>query len=303
LAAANKNRTPRPIDGLSHVDYIDLVFRKGALVPGVEEVSTSWRRCLTTHHLDPEIQAAPHIITEKEIKDSRESLRNLILHAQEELDRLYAIVGPQQYVVLLCDRDGIAIHHRGDESLADAFKYWGIWLGGVWSEQIEGTNGIGTCITDQRPVIVHRGQHFRTRHSNLSCAGAPIFDPLGRLAAVLDTSSMSPQTTEQSLSLALAATKASARGIEERIFRQHFRQAWNVAAAPCGGSDVAVLLAVDNDQRILGADQIARRIFSLNDDVLNRGIGLKTIFEYDSSIFRCKRMQDVAARLLRTGTD
>ena len=147
MAAANKNRTQRSIDGLSHVDCIDLVVRKGTLVPGVEEVAASWRRCLTAHHLDPEIQTAPHIITEKEIKDSREPLRNVILHAQEELDRLYAIVGPQQYVVLLCDRDGVAIHHRGDESLADAFKYWGIWLGGVWPEQIEGTNGIGTCIT------------------------------------------------------------------------------------------------------------------------------------------------------------
>jgi len=199
LASRNTNRTQRSVDGPSHVDSIELVLRKGALVPGVEEVATSWRRCLTAHHLDPEIQTAPHIITEKEVKDSRESLRNLILHAQEELDRLYAIVGPQQYVVLLCNKDGVAIHHRGDESLADAFKYWGIWLGGVWSEQIEGTNGIGTCITEQRPAMVHRGQHFRTRHSSLSCAGAPIFDPLGRLAAVLDTSSMNPQTTEQSL--------------------------------------------------------------------------------------------------------
>jgi AraC-like DNA-binding protein len=303
LAAANKNRTQRSIDGLSHVDCIDLAVRKGTLVPGVEEMATSWRRCLTAHRLDPEIQAAPHIITEKELRDSREPLRNLILHAQEELDRLYAIVGPQQYVVLLCDRDGVAIHHRGDESLADAYKDCGIWLGGVWSEQIEGTNGIGTCITDQRATTVLRDQHFRTRHSNLSCAGAPIFDPLGRLAAVLDTSSMNPQTTEQSLSLAMAATKVSARGIEERIFREYFRYAWNIAAAPCGGSDVAVLLAVDNDQRILGADQIARRLLSLNDEVLNRGMALATIFEYDSSIFRCKRMQDVAARLLRTGTD
>src|SRR6267142_357452 len=303
LAAANKNRTQRSISGPSHGDCIDLVFSKGALVPGVEEVATSWGRCLTAHHLDPEIQAAPHIITEKEIKDSRESLGNLIMHAHEELDRLYAIVGPQQHVVLLCDRDGVAIHHRGDESLADAFKYWGIWLGGVWSEQIEGTNGIGTCITEQRATMVLRGQHFRTRHSNLSCAGAPISDPLGRLAAVLDTSSMNPQTTEQSLSLAMAATKVSARGIEERIFREYFRHAWNIAAAPCGGSDIAVLLAVDNDQRILGADQIARRLFSLNDEVLNRGMALSTIFEYDSSIFRCKRMQDVATRLLRTGTD
>jgi len=157
LAAANKNRTQRSIDGLSQVDCIDLVFRKGALVPGVEDVAISWRRCLTAHHLDPEIQAAPHIITEKEIKNSRELLRNLILHAQEELDRLYAIVGPHQYVVLLCDRDGIAIHHRGNDSMADAYKDSGIWLGGVWSEQIEGTNGIGTCITDQRATMVHRG--------------------------------------------------------------------------------------------------------------------------------------------------
>jgi hypothetical protein len=128
LAAANKNRTQRSIGGLSHVDCIDLVVRAGALVTGVDEIATSWRRCLTAHYLDPEIQAAPHLITEKEIKDSPEPLRNLILHAQEELDRLYAIVGPQQYVVLLCDRDGVAIYHRGDESLADAYKDCGIWV-------------------------------------------------------------------------------------------------------------------------------------------------------------------------------
>jgi AraC-like DNA-binding protein len=303
MPAANRNRTPSSVDRLSHVDCIDLVVRKGTLVPGVEEMATSWRRCLTAHHLDPEIKAAPHIITEKEIKESREPLGNVILHAQEELDRLYAIVGPQQYVVLLCDSDGVAIHHRGDQSMADVYKDRGIWLGAVVSEQMEGTNGIGTCITDQRATMVHRDQHFRTRHIDLSCAGAPIFDPLGRLAGVLDTSSMNPETTEQSLSLAMAATKLSARGIEERIFREYFRHAWNIAAAPCGGSEVTVLLAVDNDQRILGADQMARRVFSLNDELLSRGGALTTIFEYDSSFFRCKRMQDVAARLLRTGTD
>ena len=303
MGAANKNRTQRSIDGLSHVDRIDLVVRKGALISGVEEVATSWRRCLAAHHIDPQIRTAPHILTEREIKDSCEPLRDLILHAQEDLDRLYAIVGPEEYVVLLCDRDGVAIQHRGDESMADVYKDRGIWLGAVLAEQIEGTNGVGTCITDKRATIVHRDQHFRTRHIDLSCAGAPISDPFGRLAAVLDTSTMNPQTTEQSLSLAMAATKVSARGIEERLFREYFQDAWNIAAAPCGDSGVAILLAVDNDQRILGADQIARRAFSLNDELLKGGVALVTIFEYDPSIFRCKRMQDVATRMIRTGTD
>jgi transcriptional regulator of acetoin/glycerol metabolism len=55
--------------------------------------------------------------------------------------------------------------------------------------------------------MVHRGQHFRTRSSHLSCAGAPISDPLGRLAELLDTSSMNPQTTEQSLSWSWVSQK------------------------------------------------------------------------------------------------
>jgi transcriptional regulator of acetoin/glycerol metabolism len=76
----------------------------------------------------------------------------------------------------------------GDDSKDQEFKHWGIWLGGVWSEQFEGTNGIGTCITDRRPVLVHCAEHFRSRHTRLSCAGAPIFDPQGGLLGVLDVS-------------------------------------------------------------------------------------------------------------------
>jgi AraC-like DNA-binding protein/PAS domain-containing protein len=302
LSPPNKIRVRPSAEGLSHVDRVDLV-RDTAFVAGAEEIADSWRRCLTSYHLDPSNRAAPHIITEREVRVSQEPLHRLIVHAHEEIDRLYAIVRPQDYVVLLCNKDGVAIHHRGEESKAEAFKYWGIWLGGVWSEQTEGTNGIGTCITEQKPSIVYRSQHFRTRNTELSCAGVPIFDPLGKLAAVLDTSTMNPQTTEQSLSLVMAATKVSAREIEERVFREHFRHAWNIAAAPYGETDMAILLAVDNDQRIVGADQSARHVLGLNDHVLNQGAALSAIFDYDSSIFRARRVQDVPARMLRSGTD
>ncbi len=32
----------------------------------------------------------------------------------------------------------------------ETFYRWGLWTGAVWSEESEGTNGIGTCIVEQR---------------------------------------------------------------------------------------------------------------------------------------------------------
>jgi hypothetical protein len=36
-------------------------------------------------------------------------------------------------------------------------------------------------------------------------------------------------------------------GVSRSIFREYFRHPWNIAAAPCRDSDVAVLLAVNID--------------------------------------------------------
>ncbi len=285
---------------VAHLDQIESVVQGGGATSDLEEVSASWRRCTAELLINPDGRAAPHIVTESELRVSREPLGKAIVYAQEEVDRLYTIVRQEGYVVLLCNTDGIAIHHRGDEAQAEQFKYWGIWVGGVWSENVEGTNGIGTCIAEQRPVLVHRDQHFRTRHIGLSCAGAPIFDPTGRLALVLDASSM---TSNQSHTLALAATKVAARAVEERLFREWFRNVWTIAAVPSDDSGPALLLAVDGDLRIVGADRVARTTFALDDERLSGGVPLSTAFDHDRSIFRCNRELDVAARFTRVGTD
>jgi AraC-like DNA-binding protein len=297
MATAARVRVAPKNPGVRHLDQIESVVERGDLTADLLEVSGSWQRCASELLVKPDSQAAPNIVSDSELRIVREPLAKAIAYAREEIDRLYAIVRQEGYVVLLCNADGIAIYHRGDEALADQFKYWGIWVGGVWSEKIEGTNGIGTCITEQRPILVHRDQHFRTRHTGLTCAGAPIFDPNGRLVLVLDASSM---TADKSHTLALAATKVAARGVEERLFRECFRNMWIIAAALLDDSDEALLLAVDSDQRIVGADRLARSTFAL-DDRLNTGLPLQTIFDYDRSIFRSGREQDVALRFTGVG--
>jgi AraC-like DNA-binding protein len=267
----------------------------------VEEVSDSWHRCMVEYHVDPRSRTAPNVVTSNELQASKEPVADVIAQSREEIDRLYAIVRQQGYVVLLCNKDGVAIHHRGDESRADDFKNWGIWLGGVWSENIEGTNGIGTCITEQRPVLVHCGQHYRSRNSKLTCAGAPIFDALGQLSGVLDVSAVASEGPDRPQQLALAATIASARAVEERMFREHFRYAWIIAAAATDDTVPGLLLAADEDQRLVGADRNARAAFSLDDKSLASGMHLSALFEFSPALFRKRSGLDVPVQLARTG--
>jgi AraC-like DNA-binding protein len=273
-----------------------------APLSAVDEISNSWHRCMADYHVDPKNQSAPNVVTQSELKVSKEPVADIITHAREEIDRLYAIVRQQGYVVLLCNNTGVAIHHRGDESRADDFKSWGIWLGGVWSEEIEGTNGIGTCITEERPLLVHCSQHYRSRHSKLTCAGAPIFDALGKLAGVLDVSAVATDSPDRPQQLALAATIASARAVEERLFREHFRHEWIVAALPPDDTSSALLLAVDDDQRLLGADRVARSTFALDDKRLAAGIPLSSLFDYSPALFRRRGGQDIPVLLSRAGS-
>jgi transcriptional regulator of acetoin/glycerol metabolism len=283
---------------LSHGDRVELNVSGENLLFEPEEIFGSWRRSLLDYRVDVRNVSAPRVITQNELKVFREPLENILIQAQEEIDRLYAVLRKHAYVVLLCDRQGVAIHHRGDEANAAEFRYWGIWAGGVWSEEAEGTNGIGTCIAEQRPVLVHGDQHFRSRNTKLSCAGAPVFDPHGELVAVLDVSRVASGEDQGLRPLVLDLVTVAARAIEERLFREYFHHAWTIAALP-SDNEPALLLAVDEHQWVLGADRIARDVLGLDDNRLASGVLFFAPEIVIESPLRCvyRRNDTVDARL------
>jgi AraC-like DNA-binding protein len=288
---------------LRHAQQVYWVTQGEAPAGRIEEVSSSWQRSANEFGVDPESSEAPRILTSYELRPLREPLDRLIFSVQEEIDRLYKVVREAGYTLLFCDTAGIAVEHRGDETDASRFKYWGTWLGGVWSEAAEGTNGIGTCIAEERPVTVHRNQHFRSRHIDLSCCGAPVFNVDGSLMAVLDVSAIDPERSERAHALAGALTTNTARAIEERFFRERFRQEWIVAVAPPEGGATGMLLAVDADHRILGANRTARTSLMLDDYRVRTGVSLWTIFERDPTLFRRNDVADISTQLIAAGSD
>jgi transcriptional regulator of acetoin/glycerol metabolism len=286
-----------------HAEHVCSVAEGVTPQPGIHAVSSSWQRSAKKYGLDPLDSKAPRILTPAELKRLREPLDRLIFSAQEEMDELYKVVREAGYAVLLCDSSGVAVAHRGEDARASQFEYWGTWLGGVWSEEVEGTNGIGTCIVEERPVTVHRSQHFRSRHINLSCSGAPVFGVDGRLIAVLDVSAIDPELSERAHALTGALTIRSARAIEERFFREQFRREWIVAVAPQERGAPGMLLAIDGNQRIIGANRIARASLMLDDRGLRAGTSLWSIFERDVDLFRRQDRTDISARLLIAGSN
>ena len=73
-------------------------------------------------------------------------------------------------------------------------------------------------------MIVHREEHFRGCHIGLSCFGAPIRDPSGKLVAVLDASTLNARDPRAGLAHTMALVNMSARLIEKCLFLQQFQR-------------------------------------------------------------------------------
>jgi AraC-like DNA-binding protein len=125
----------------------------------------------------------------------------------------------------------------------------------------------------------------------------------GRLIAVLDVSAVDPELSERAHALTGALTLRSACAIEERFFREHFRREWIVAVAPPEGGARGMLLAIDSNQRIMGANRFARTSLMLDDRGLRAGTSLWSIFERNVDIFRHQGRSDFSVRLLIAGSN
>lgn len=242
-------------------------------------VAASWRRCMTLHGLAPEDARSPWRLSEIEFRQARESSGALIAEAAGELDRLFATVGKAGCCLLLTDGKGVALERRGAGGDDADFRGIGLWSGTVWSEASVGTNGIGTAIADERPVLIQRDQHFLSRNIGLSCATAPIRDESGKLAAAIDISTCRDDASEATLSILSQAVRDAAAQIEANLFRRAFVGA-RIVLVPVDRAGPA-LLAVDRDDLVLGATRAARLWLGLDDERIAAGVPASDLLQED----------------------
>jgi len=229
--------------------------------PGSDpSIARSWLRCLEDYHLDPALSVAPTVLEHGRVLESRERLQQVLQIAGNEMNSLHQQLSGAGHAVLLTDARGVILNCVTAPTERRIFERAGLWLGADWSEAREGTNGIGTCLVERQALTIHQDEHFRGRHTGLTCSASPVFDPHGELLAVLDVSSARPDVSRQSQFHTMALVNLSAKMIEScyflRYFENQFLLRFHLQAESVGLFSEG-LLAFDGDGRICAVNQSA----------------------------------------------
>jgi len=229
-------------------------------------IGASWRRCMVDYSLDPARDQEPFVLDDQTLKEYRDRHEHLIQVASAEIDWLYDHIAMSGCALLLTDAGGIVLYEKADPTILDTFRLAGLQLGADWSEVRQGTNGMGTCIAENRPIIVHRDDHFRSSHIGLSCTAAPIHDPDGSLVAVLDASTLNAQGTRDAQTHVMALVHLSAKLIEKCLFLRHFQRG-SVLRFHARPEFVNLqhdgALALASDATVIAADEMAMRLLGI----------------------------------------
>ena len=160
-------------------------FAAGAdTVHGVRpEILMSWYRCREEYEVDPELERAPAAAEGRAHSMEHDvvfaELGGLAARAAGEVDGLDGLV-------TVADSDGRVLASWGSRRMLRLAADSNLAAWSTWSEWASGTNGMGTALHNQRPVLVRGPEHWCQGFHPWMCAGIAVRDvvtrdPLGAL--------------------------------------------------------------------------------------------------------------------------
>ncbi len=258
-------------------------------------VVRSWDRCLTEYGMQPGGARATAVLEAGQLRERQQRLGELLGVARAEMESLYEQIAGSGYAVILGDADATILHTIFDPTLKREFRDAGLWLGALWDERHEGTNGLGTAIAEHAPVTVHRDEHFMGYNVTLSCSGAPILDVHGGVLGVLDASSANCNDTRLIQRHTMALVAMSANLISRFHFLREFSGAWILrfhSRPEFVGLLHEALIAVSDEGIVLAANESA--IAQLGHPDRSRLVGqpIESVFQFAFSTLQRRAATD-----------
>ena len=227
-------------------------------------VLDSWRRS-RQGAVDPALHCAPAADPHK-IEQLRQGSGDLYAAARPVLESLRDILCASGTLIMLSDPSGTILDLNGESRARDAGEQINLAAGGRWSEELIGTNAIGTAIATQLPVQIYASEHYCIDVKHWTCAAAPILDPLGRtLLGVVDVSGVKETFHGHTLGLVIAAARQIEAVLARLDYERHGRLLAQTADSFTRYANDCVVL-FDHLGRVVktgGSVQLAREAFGV----------------------------------------
>lgn len=190
-------------------------------------ISESWDRSLAAH-VDPDNKLPPLVYDSDELDDVRQAhpLASVLPLLRQNL---VSIADDAEHIMIVTDADGHILWREGASGVCHDADRVLLTEGVRWSEDVIGTNAMGTVLATGEPVQVYSAEHLVRMYHTWTCAAAPVRDPeTGALLGAIDVSG--PLRTVHPAMLALVSASASlAEGQlkaqlavrDERVRRSH----------------------------------------------------------------------------------
>lgn len=186
-------------------------------------IGDSWQRC-AEGGIDAIRGEAPMTEDEGNIEQATEASADLLAAARRSFASIGSLLEGTGAMLVLADDEGVLIDTIGDKRTLSEGMDIHLGIGGKWTEEAAGTNGIGTALFAGAPVFVHAAEHYCAGIKGWTCAGAPIRDPLdGRIIGVVDLSGPPRIFRPHNIALVDAAAREIERALTEQQSQERAR--------------------------------------------------------------------------------
>lgn len=225
-------------------------------------VAESWKRCLADYNLLPDLVPRAEVLGHSEIRLLMEEREEFLRIAEPEVERLFLRLVDSEYLVSLASQQGAMLLFRCDYQYLGELAGSGVIPGSVWSEERQGTNGVGTCLRVGKSVSIVGRQHYGAATQALTCLTAPVLGRQGAIESVINVTSARAEVDVRMNRVVQTIVERSARRIENAYFGRIHRR--NMQLRLVDNADTMDLaeegrLALDDTGRIVdGSSHVAR---------------------------------------------
>lgn len=232
-------------------------------------LSRSWERARSAG-LRPQDRALfQHSVGNAERRRVRDAHGVLIDQASPDMQQLRLAMRSPNWVVLLTDAEGTIVHSLGQHEQAPRELRLPLHCGRRLLESELGTQAPGVALHSGRAAVVCGGQHYLDELERFNCVAAPVWQPDGTLAGILDITGFDIPMDPGALDRVWRA----ATSIENRLFERSadapgcWLMRLHEDARFLGTPAEALLCVRQDDGRVLAMNATARRLFGSNERV------------------------------------